>query len=185
MTDTAPAVASSSRGLLPPVLSASSFGGPSPSFQKAEHERKERTLSDASSGGSGTEIQTFDPEKAFGERRGSRSASTGSAGSAVGQQQQAREAVRDEARKSGAKDRMGAVEEDSEEANTTSAIEEALAPTKASGSNGVINLSPVGRKELASYALTPGLDDIPFSFEDGGASAGGSQKVKSPLGGSD
>lgn len=115
MTDTAPAVASSSRGLLPPVLSASSFGGPSPSFQKAEHERKERTLSDASSGGSGTEIQTFDPEKAFGERRGSRSASTGSAGSVVGQQQQAREAVRDEARKSGAKDRMGAVEEDSEE----------------------------------------------------------------------
>lgn len=75
--------------------------------------------------------------------------------------------------------------ETNETANTTSAIEKALAPTKASGSNGVINLSPVGRKELASYALTPGLDDIPFSFEDGGASAGGSQKVKSPLGGSD
>lgn len=93
-----------------PSLSASSFGPPTTAFQEQEETRKkERTLS-GESGRDSNIPGGFDPTKAFGERRGSRTGSAGSAGGGGGEGGGARDEVRREAGER--KEKMGAVLEE-------------------------------------------------------------------------
>ncbi|KAL7409981.1 hypothetical protein BDY24DRAFT_401727 [Mrakia frigida] len=152
-TDSLPLV-SAGAGLLPPSLSASSFGRPTSSFKKEEEQRKkERTLSGEGMGGG------FDPTKAFGERRGSRSASSGSAG-------ESRDAVRKEAGER--KEAMGSVlEEEKAVSWTPPPIQQAQDQDQQQQQQQNPTSIPAHLSNATSssshFALTPGLDTIPFS----------------------
>lgn len=104
ITDTLPPTVTSpsSGGLLPPSLSASNFASPSSTFLNKEKTRRE-SVGEATTSPT---APSFDPTKAFGERRGSRTASTGSGSGDVG----AREELKKEAKGKG----MGSVEEEND-----------------------------------------------------------------------